>query len=157
MQSGHKKLLRFLGTWAINTVAVAVAVAVLPRHITYTNWFYLLIASLVLGLLNAFVRPVLLLLMLPVLIFTLGLFTLIINALLLRVVGLLLAPNFQVDTFWSAFLGALIISIVSIFLNVMTGNARVTVRRGPPRPPRPPGQPGPPDQPRRDDNDVIDV
>ncbi|HEY1662476.1 MAG TPA: phage holin family protein [Verrucomicrobiae bacterium] len=147
MHPGQKKFVRFLGKWAINTLAVAVAVELLGKHIICQPWYYLLIASFLLGLLNAFIRPILLLLALPLVILTLGLFTLVINALLLRVVGLLLAPNFQVDTFWSAFLGALIISIISIALNAMTGNARITIRRGPPRRP-PPG---------KDDDDVIDV
>jgi putative membrane protein len=146
MQPGLKKLLRFLGNWAINTLAVAVAAAVLRGHITYENWQYLLLASLLLGLLNAFVRPILILLALPLLIFTLGLFTLVINMLLLYFV--LMAPHFQVDGFGFAFLGALIISIVSILLNIATGNsgnARFSIRRGPP-PPK-----------KKSDDDVIDV
>jgi putative membrane protein len=148
MQPGQKKLLRFLGTWVINTLAVAVAVAVLRGHIAYENWQYLLLASLLLGLLNAFVRPVLMLLALPLLIFTLGLFTLVINALLLYFVGVLLSPHFRVDSFGFAFLGALIITIVAIFLNIATGNsgnARFSIRRGPPPPPN------------KKDDDVIDV
>ena len=93
------------------------------------------VASLLLGILNAFVRPILMLIALPLLIFTLGLFTLVINALLLYFVGFLLRPNFYVDSFGYAFLGAMIISIISIALNFMTGGARVTVqqRRSPPR------------------------
>jgi putative membrane protein len=148
MQQEQKKLLRFLGTWVINTLAVAVAVAILRGHITYENWKYLMLASLLLGLLNAFVRPILMFLALPLLIFTLGLFTLVINALLLYFVGVLMAPHFQVDTFGFAFLGALIISAVSIMLNIVTGNsgnARVTVQRGQ----RPPD--------KKKDDDVIDV
>jgi putative membrane protein len=144
MQPGKKKLVRFLGNWAINTAAVAVAVALLHGHITYQHGRDLLIASLLLGLLNAFVRPILLLLTLPLLIFTLGLFTLVINALLLDFVGVLMAPDFHVDSFGFAFLGALIISIVSIALNVITSNARVSVQR----------RPSPP---KKDDDDVIDV
>ena len=66
------------------------------------------------------------------LIFTLGLFTLVINALLLYFFGVLLKPNFPVDSFGFAFLGALIISIVSIALNILTGGARVTVQPPPP-------------------------
>jgi len=127
---------------------VAVAAAVLRGHITYENWQYLLLASLLLGLLNAFVRPILILLALPLLIFTLGLFTLVINMLLLYFVGVLMAPHFQVDGFGFAFLGALIISIVSILLNIATGNsgnARFSIRRGPP-PPK-----------KKSDDDVIDV
>jgi putative membrane protein len=146
----QKRLLHFLGTWVINTLAVAVAVAILRGHITYDNWQSLLIATLVLGLLNAFVRPILMFLALPLLIFTLGLFTLVINAVLLYFVGALMRPHFQVDSFGFAFLGALIISVVSILLNLVTGlrgNARITIQRRPPPPP-----PG-----KKPDDDVIDV
>jgi putative membrane protein len=131
---------------------VLVAAAILHNHITYENKLQnLLIASLLLGILNAFVRPILMLIALPLLIFTLGLFTLVINALLLYFVGQLLQPSFQVDSFRYAFLGALIISIISIALNVLTGNARGSFRiqRGPP--------PGPPKNPGGGDGPVIDV
>ncbi len=144
MQPGQSRFLHFLGNWAINTLSVAVAVALLRGHITYQHWGDLLIAALLLGLLNAFVRPILLLLALPLLIVTLGLFTWVINALLLYFVGRLMAPYFQVDSFGFAFLGALIISIVSTALNILTGNARVSVHRRPPPP-------------KKDDDDVIDV
>ena len=141
MQPGGKKLLRFLQSWIINTVAVLVAAVILHNHITYDNKLpNLLIASLLLGILNAFVRPILMLIALPLLIFTLGLFTLVINALLLYLVGYLLNPSFNVDSFGYAFLGALIISVISIALNLLTGNSRVSVqRRGPPDPPKNPG------------------
>lgn len=136
MQPRTRKLLRFLGNWAINTLAVAVAAIILHNHIHCDKPADLIIASLLLGILNAFVRPILVLLALPLLIFTLGLFTLVINALLLYFVGVLMGPYFQVDSFGFAFLGALIISIVSIALNIFTGagGTRVTVRRRP-RPP----------------------
>jgi putative membrane protein len=99
-----------------------------------------LIASLLLGILNAFVRPILMLIALPLLIFTLGLFTLVINALLLYFVGFLMKPSFYVDSFGYAFLGALIISIISVSLNALTGNSRVKIQHGrPPGPPKPPG------------------
>jgi putative membrane protein len=145
MQPGQKRLLSFVGTWAINTLAVAVAVAILRGHITYQRWSDLIIASLILGLLNAFVRPILMLLMLPLLIFTLGLFTLVINAVLLYFVGYVMHPHFQVDSFLYAFLGAVIIAVVSIGLNILTGTARFTIQKGPP----PPG--------KKSDDDVIDV
>ena len=138
--NNNNKLLRFLQSWVINTLAVLVAVAILPRHITYDGWGDLMIASLLLGILNAFVRPILMLIALPVLILTLGLFTLVINALLLVFVGYLLQPHFTVDSFRYAFIGAIIISIISITLNVLTGNSRVSVqRRGPPKGPGGPG------------------
>ena len=136
MQPGSQKLLRFVQSWIINTVAVLVAAAVLHNHITYDGKLVnLLVASLLLGILNAFVRPILMLIALPLLIFTLGLFTLVINALLLYFVGFLMSPSFKVDSFGYAFLGAFIMSGISVALNALTGNARVTVRRRPPGPP----------------------
>ena len=154
MQPGTRRFLRFLGNWIINTLAVAVAVVILQGHIRYGRPVDLLLASLLLGVLNAFVRPILLFFALPLLIFTLGLFTLVINALMLYGVGWamgLLGMQFTVDTFWSAFLGAIIISVVSITLNVLTGTGKTRVafqrHRVPP--------------PRSDDDDgngpVIDV
>ena len=144
MQPGQRRFLHFLGNWLINTVAVAIAATILHRHIHYDGVGSLVWASLLLGILNAFVRPILLLLALPFLIVTLGLFTWVINALLLYLVGIII-PHFQVDSFGFAFLGALIISIVSLFLNVATGNTKLSVRRGPRR-----GK-------KSDDDDVIDV
>jgi putative membrane protein len=143
MQPGTKKLLRFLQSWIINTLAVLVAVEVLHNHISYGDKLEnLLIASLLLGILNAFVRPILMLIALPLLIFTLGLFTLVINALLLALLTQLL-PFFKITSdginfsFGYAFLGALIISVITVALNVLTGNARVSVqRRRPPDPPK---------------------
>jgi putative membrane protein len=148
MQPGKTRFLRFLKSWVINTFAVLVAAIILQGHIAYKSPADLIVAALLLGILNAFVRPILMLLALPLLIFTLGLFTLVINALLLYFVGVLMGPHFQVDSFGFAFLGALIISIVSIALNVMTGGARVTVQRRRP-PPKRPGD--------DDDKPVIDV
>lgn len=124
---------KFLQTWLITTLAVLVAVSIIPGiHFENNNLWIPFVTSLVLGVLNAFIRPVMMFMALPLLIFTLGLFTLVINALLLYLVGVLLKPHFTVDTFWSAFLGSLIISLVSVALNVLTGtgNARITVRRG---------------------------
>ena len=136
-----RKLVQFLQGWIINTAAVLVAAAILHKHISYDHKLTnLLIASLLLGILNAFVRPILLLIALPLLIFTLGLFTLVINALLLYFVGQLLQPGFQVDSFRYAFIGAVIISVISVALNLLTGNARVAVQRG--RPDGPPKNSG---------------
>jgi putative membrane protein len=125
------KLKKFLGSWAINTLAVGLAGLIMHKHIHYEKTVYLLAASLLLGILNAVLKPVIMFLALPLLVFTLGLFMFVINALLLYFVGFLLSPHFSVDTFWSAFWGALIISIVSVVLNSMTGigGSRVEVRR----------------------------
>src|SRR5207237_5794290 len=76
----------------------------------------LLSASLLLGIVNAFIRPILLLLSLPLILLSLGVFILIINALMLKFVGEIL-PCFEVPGFWRAFFGAIIISIVSWLLS----------------------------------------
>jgi putative membrane protein len=144
MSPNSSKVVRFLQSWVINTVAVLVAVMLLRGGISYEGKLEnLLIASLLLGILNAFVRPILMLIALPLLIFTLGLFTLIINALLLCLVSWLMQSHFKVDSFLTAFLGALIIGVISIALNLLTGNARVSVqRRRPPGPPKDSGSGG---------------
>ncbi len=126
----------FLQRWFINTIAVLVAANVIPG-IEYGTLASLLVASLLLGILNALLRPLLLLLSLPLVVFTLGLFTLVINALLLMLVGQLV-KSFWVDTFWAAFWGALIISCVSLVLNTFsrTGEHRIDLRTRRRRPPR---------------------
>src|SRR5580765_3879215 len=99
------KLKRFIQSWTINTLAVATAATIIPGIHYEGRVLNLLIASLLLGILNAFIRPILLLMALPLLIFTLGLFILVINAVLLYFVGFLMRPHFYVDNFWSAFWG----------------------------------------------------
>jgi putative membrane protein len=129
------KLKAFIQRWVISTLAVLVATFVLRGRIEYGNWVDLLVATLVLGLLNTFLRPLLLWLSLPLLVFTLGLFTIVINAVLLLLVSAIMgSKHFSVDGFWSAFWGALVISVVSLLLNSFTGSgsARVSVRRGKP-------------------------
>lgn len=133
MRPGLKK---FIQRWLITTLAVLVAVNILPGlHFRDGGLLTPFLTSLVLGILNAFIRPIMMLLALPLLIFTLGLFTLVINALLLYFVGWLL-PSFEVENFWWALLGSLIISIVSVALNILTGtgpgHVKVQHRRHPP-------------------------
>jgi putative membrane protein len=144
-----QSLLSFVKRWLITAVAVALAAQIVPGIFCLTP-LGLVLAALLLGLLNAFVRPVMLLLSLPLLIFTLGLFVLVINALLLYAVGHML-KDFYVESFSAAFWGSLIISIVSLALNALTkGNGAVfEIRRGKPPPRRPPDD--------RGNGPVIDV
>jgi putative membrane protein len=105
-------MLRILLVWILNAVALWLVTQILPGvHIT-TWWPDALIAVLVLGLVNTLVRPVLVILTLPVTIITLGLFLLVINALLFWAVGSIL-KGFSVDSFWWAFAGALLYSLFS--------------------------------------------
>jgi putative membrane protein len=141
---------RFLQGWVINTLAVLVAAFVLPGISYHDDWRVLLLASLMLGVFNAFVRPLLMLVALPLLIFTLGLFMVVINAALLMLVGKIVS-GFQVANFGSAILGSLIISVVSLLLNTLTGTgrSRVHIRRF--------GRSQPPRQHDDDNGPVIDV
>jgi putative membrane protein len=143
-----QSLVSFIKRWLITAVAVALAAQIVPG-IDCPTAMGLVLAALLLGLLNAFVRPVMLLLSLPLLIFSLGLFILVINAFLLYAVGHVL-KDFHVRSFWAAIWGALIISIVSLVLNALTksNGSIVQIRRGAP-PRRPPDD--------SDNGPVIDV
>jgi putative membrane protein len=134
MQPQSKQLLRFLLSWLINTLAVLVTVIILRNHINCGGKLEnLLVASFLLGILNAFIRPILVVFALPLLILTLGLFMLVINALMLYLLDALL-PFFHVENFGYALLGALIISFISGTLNILTGisKARISIQRRPP-------------------------
>ncbi len=84
--------------------------------ISVANFLTAMIAAAVIALINVFIKPALILVTLPINIVTLGLFTLIINALLFMFAGFI-APGFEIDNFLSAFIGALLLSILSIGLN----------------------------------------
>lgn len=106
---------RFVFRWAVTTIAVMVASSVI-RGIRYDTVAALIGASLLLGILNAFVRPFLLIISVPLILLTLGLFILVLNGLLLLLVPHVVV-GFHVDSFWSAFWGAIIISLVSWLLS----------------------------------------
>jgi putative membrane protein len=105
----------FVFRWAVTTIAVMVASSVI-HGIRYDTVASLIGASLLLGILNAFIRPFLLILSAPLILVTLGFFILILNGLLLLVVPGVVV-GFHVDGFWSAFWGAIVISIVSWILS----------------------------------------
>ena len=100
--------------WLILTVSILVT-AYLIDGIRVSGFFSALLAAVILGFLNAFFRPILLILTLPINILSLGLFTFIINALLLTMVSVLLS-GFDVSGFWAAVFGSLLISLVSWLL-----------------------------------------
>jgi putative membrane protein len=140
----------FSKRWIFTWVAVLAATQIVPG-IRSEGWPAILITALLLGIFNAFLRPALIILTLPIQIVTLGLFTLVINAILLLLAGTLVGP-FHVDGFWDAFFGALIISVFGGFLNLFFGGgsrtARAHVNTGQTRPapssPPPPQKENPP-------------
>jgi putative membrane protein len=105
----------FLIRWLVTTIAVFAAEKIIPG-IHCQSAGALLGASLLLGIINAFVRPILLLLSIPFIILTMGLFILVVNALMLMLVAQII-PSFAVDGFWSAFFGSIVISFVSWILS----------------------------------------
>lgn len=109
--------MRLLITWIINAAALF-AVPYLMQSIQVDNIWTALIAALVLGLVNTLIRPILVLLTLPVTVITLGLFILVINGLMFWAVANLVG-GFQVAGFWSAVGGALLYSIISWALSAL--------------------------------------
>ncbi len=105
--------------WFVLTIAVLTACWLLDG-IRVNGIFPALLAAALLGILNAVFRPILILLTLPVNILTLGLFTFVINALMLMIVSAVI-PGFDIRGFWTAVLGALIISAASGLLNLFIG------------------------------------
>lgn len=104
-----------MGVFIIKVVIAAVALwlaSVIVPGIDYDGWVNLLLAGLLLGLVNAFVRPVVTILTLPVTILTLGLFLLVVNAAMIGLVGWLL-PGFTVAGFWPAVFAAIVTGVVS--------------------------------------------
>jgi putative membrane protein len=109
--------MRLLLTWLINAAAL-MALPYLMHSVTVTNIGAALVAALVLGLVNTLIRPVLVVLTLPVTLLSLGLFILVINALLFWLVSQLVA-GFHVAGFWSAFLAAILYSVISWALSTL--------------------------------------
>jgi len=108
---------KLLLVWLINAVSL-IAVAYLLPGISVSSFVTALVAALVLGLANAVIRPILVLLTLPVTLFTLGLFILVINGLLFWFVGSFIA-GFVVSGLWSGIVGALVYSAVSWALSAL--------------------------------------
>ena len=124
MNSG---LLRFLVFWGVNTLSLWVADE-LFNGITFQTLQSLFVAGLLLGIVNTFIRPLLVLLTLPLSVVTLGFFVLVINALMLLFVAWLV-PGFVVAGFWSGFFVALFVSVLSFIVNSLIGANQISVRR----------------------------
>jgi putative membrane protein len=108
----------FLIHWLVVAVALWVTAYLVPG-VTISSWTALAIAALVLGFVNAIVKPVLVILTLPITILTLGLFYLVVNGIAFGLAAALV-PGFQIAGVVPAILGALVTSIVSWFLGMFT-------------------------------------
>ena len=101
--------------WLILTASIILA-SYMITGIEVSGFFPAFFAAAALGILNALFRPILIILTLPINILTLGLFTFVINALMLKMASGII-PGFEVHGFWTAILGSLIISVISWLLN----------------------------------------
>jgi putative membrane protein len=113
---------KFIIRWAINTVAIFLAILFVPGISLQGSWVGVIWLALIFGLINAFLRPLLKLLTCPLIILTLGLFTLLINTFLFWLtgrVGQLVGIPITIDGFWPAFFGGLIVTVVSVVLTLV--------------------------------------
>lgn len=116
----RKLNMRLLLTWLINAAAL-MALPYLMHSVTVTSVGTALVAALVLGLVNTLIRPLLVLLTLPVTVLSMGLFILVINAILFWLVATMI-EGFEVAGFWSAFLAAILYSVISWALSTLLLN-----------------------------------
>ena len=125
-------MIGFLIRWITNTLALIIAVGIVPG-IQVDRWETVAVAALILGMLNASLRPLLILLTLPLHFISLGFFTLLINGFMLYLVAKVVA-GFKITGFWDAFWGALFFSIVSFLLNLFVdpgGKVKVSFTQRP--------------------------
>ncbi|MEK7623897.1 MAG: phage holin family protein [Patescibacteria group bacterium] len=108
--------------WLVNALVILGISYYIPG-ITVAGFYSALIAALVLGLLNVFIRPIVIFFTLPVNILTLGLFTFVINALMFLLVASIV-KGFNVAGFWPAFWGALILTLINWLIGLIANPAR---------------------------------
>lgn len=112
--------MKLLIKWLIFSIAIYAAAYLLQPGIMVADFTTALVAAVVLGLINAVIAPILLILTLPINILTLGLFTFVLNALLVMLAGNLI-PGFTVAGFWYALLFSLIVSVINSILSTLVG------------------------------------
>lgn len=117
------RLRKLLLRWLVNALALFAAAQVVPGiEIDGNGWVVYAVVAIIFGLINALIRPLLKMLTCPLITLTLGLFTLVINALMLLLtswIGTVIGYRFYIDGFWPAFWGGLVVSVVSVVLNLV--------------------------------------
>ncbi len=112
--------MRLLIRWAINTIAIVAATYILPA-VTLTSWKSALVAGLLLGILNTFVRPIFRVLTLPINVATLGLFVLVTNGFILKILDWLM-DGLEIKGFLWAIVAAAIIAVITTVVNILVGD-----------------------------------
>lgn len=119
--------MRLLLHWLLNAAALWIAAWLLPGLEFNGTWVQLLLVAAVFGLVNSLIRPILTILTCPLIVVTLGLFTLVINGLMLLLTGALSEAwglGFRVSGFWAAFWGGLVVGLVSVVLSLLLPGKR---------------------------------
>ena len=119
--------MRLILRWIINTLAILAATKLLPGLHVRDLWIAV-VAALILGVLNTFLRPILKVMTLPINILTLGLFTLVLNGLILQILDWIMGDAMTIDNFGWAILGALVISVVTWLVNIVVGGDKKSGR-----------------------------
>jgi putative membrane protein len=113
---------KFILRWVINAIALFAAIYLVPGVILQGSWTSIIWLALIFVLINAFLRPLLKLLTCPLILLTLGLFTLLINTFLFWLtepVAQFFGINLMINDFWSAFLGGLVVTVVSVVMSLI--------------------------------------
>ena len=131
-QPWYVQVARSILRWLISTIAIFVAVIIVPGIEFVGPGWELGIVAAVFGLINTLLRPLLTVLTCPLILLTFGLFGLVINAGLLLLTAAIasnLGLTFRIGSFWAAVLGGLIVSIISTILNLLAGETPLVIRR----------------------------
>lgn len=116
-------MLNTLLKWIVYTLAIIFVAWIIPG-ISVENFLSAMLVCIIIALINTFVKPILQIISFPLTILTLGAFSLVINALLLMLAGWI-APGFEVDGFWSALFGSILLSLISIGINKIGENQNI--------------------------------
>lgn len=115
----QKPLFRFLVRWLVCSLGIWIAAAFLSSHISYSNQFHVIvIAGLILAVINTVLKPILVIFSLPAILFTLGLFMVVINGLTVFIASKLYAP-FHITNFWAAVFAGIVIGLVNLLVTTI--------------------------------------
>ena len=116
---------RFFLSWAINIVSFFI-VSRFIKGFHFQTFMSIFLTSVVFGIVNAIIRPILILLSLPFMLFTFGIFLFIINGIMLEIVAYLV-PGFSIDSFFAAIVGSLMLSLISFLISLLVFPKRAKI------------------------------
>ena len=130
-ENSIQTLRRYILQWLITSLAIFTAFSLVPGITFSGNGYEIGIIAMIYSVINLLIRPILTLITCPMIILTLGMFTVIINGVLLLVTADLakyFGIDFQIETFFTALIGAVVISLTTFVLNLLSGSNNVKVR-----------------------------